>query len=69
MAIPKKRYVTHVPKNVVALVLARLRSVANQGNMSFNDILQYVIERFVLWCRNLGILALPTRGPAGSGYF
>jgi hypothetical protein len=44
--------VTQAPKNVVASVLARLRNVAQEGSISFNDILQsYVIERFVLWER------------------
>ena len=36
------------PKNVVASVLARLRNVAQEAGLSFNDILQsYVIERFL----------------------
>jgi len=40
--------VTHAPKNVVASVLARLRNVAQEAGISFNDILQsYVIERFL----------------------
>jgi Nucleotidyl transferase AbiEii toxin, Type IV TA system len=40
--------VTKTPKNVVASVLARLRNVAQEGGISFNDILQsYVIERFL----------------------
>jgi predicted nucleotidyltransferase component of viral defense system len=40
--------VTQAPKNVVASVLARLRNVAQEGGISFNDILQsYVIERFL----------------------
>jgi predicted nucleotidyltransferase component of viral defense system len=40
--------VTQAPKNVVASVLARLRNVARDGGISFNDILQsYVIERFL----------------------
>jgi len=40
--------VTEHKKNVVASVLARLRNVANQGDHSFNDVLQaYVIERFL----------------------
>ncbi len=35
-------------KNVVASVLARLRNVAQEASLSFNDILQaYVIERFL----------------------
>ncbi|MGH8865611.1 MAG: nucleotidyl transferase AbiEii/AbiGii toxin family protein [Burkholderiales bacterium] len=35
-------------KNVVASVLARLRNMADQGDRSFNDVLQaYVIERFL----------------------
>ena len=39
---------TKVPKNVVASVLARLRNVAQEAGLSFNDILQsYVIERFL----------------------
>ena len=39
---------TQAPKNVVASVLARLRNVAQEGSISFNDILQsYVIERFL----------------------
>ncbi len=39
---------TPSPKNVVASILARLRNVAKEGNLSFNDILQsYVIERFL----------------------
>jgi hypothetical protein len=38
---------TQAPKNVVASVLARLRNVAQEAGLSFNDILQsYVIERF-----------------------
>ena len=38
---------TKAPKNVVASVLARLRNVAQEASLSFNDILQsYVIERF-----------------------
>jgi predicted nucleotidyltransferase component of viral defense system len=37
-----------LPKNVVASVLARLRNVAQDKGLSFNDILQaYVIERFL----------------------
>jgi len=40
--------VTKTPKNVVASVLARLRNVAQEAGLSFNDILQsYVIERFL----------------------
>jgi hypothetical protein len=40
--------VTQAPKNVVASVLARLRIVAQEAGLSFNDILQsYVIERFL----------------------
>jgi predicted nucleotidyltransferase component of viral defense system len=40
--------VTQPPKNVVASVLARLRNVAQEASLSFNDILQsYVIERFL----------------------
>jgi hypothetical protein len=40
--------VTRSPKNVVASVLARLRNVAQEAGLSFNDILQaYVIERFL----------------------
>jgi Nucleotidyl transferase AbiEii toxin, Type IV TA system len=40
--------VTKAPKNVVASVLARLRNVAQEAGLSFNDILQsYVIERFL----------------------
>jgi predicted nucleotidyltransferase component of viral defense system len=40
--------VTKVPKNVVASVLARLRNVAQEAGLSYNDILQsYVIERFL----------------------
>jgi hypothetical protein len=40
--------VTKAPKNVVASVLARLRNVAQEASLSFNDILQsYVIERFL----------------------
>jgi predicted nucleotidyltransferase component of viral defense system len=40
--------VTQPPKNVVASVLARLRNVAQEAGLSFNDILQsYVIERFL----------------------
>jgi len=36
------------PRNVVASVLARLRNVAADSGLSFNDILQaYVIERFL----------------------
>jgi predicted nucleotidyltransferase component of viral defense system len=36
------------PKNVVASVLARLRNIAADAGLSFNDILQaYVIERFL----------------------
>ena len=39
---------TQAPKNVVASVLARLRNVAQDAGISFNDILQsYVIERFL----------------------
>ena len=39
---------TKAPKNVVASVLARLRNVALEAGVSFNDILQsYVIERFL----------------------
>lgn len=39
---------TKAPKNVVASVLARLRNVAQEASLSFNDILQsYVIERFL----------------------
>lgn len=39
---------TQAPKNVVASVLARLRNVAQEASLSFNDILQsYVIERFL----------------------
>lgn len=39
---------TQPPKNVVASVLARLRNVAQNADLSFNDILQsYVIERFL----------------------
>ena len=39
---------TPAPKNVVASVLARLRNVAQEAGISFNDILQsYVIERFL----------------------
>jgi Nucleotidyl transferase AbiEii toxin, Type IV TA system len=39
---------TKAPKNVVASVLARLRNVAQEAGLSFNDILQsYVIERFL----------------------
>lgn len=39
---------TQPPKNVVASVLARLRNVAQEAGLSFNDILQsYVIERFL----------------------
>jgi hypothetical protein len=42
--------VTQAPKNVVASVFASLRNVAQEGGISFNNILQsYVIERFVLW--------------------
>ena len=42
------RNVTKAPKNVVASVLARLRNVAQEAGLSFNDILQsYVIERFL----------------------
>jgi hypothetical protein len=48
--------VTKAPKNVVASVLARLRNVAQEAGLSFNDILQsYVIERFLsrlASCRN-----------------
>jgi hypothetical protein len=40
--------VTQLSKNVVASVLARLRNVAQEAGLSFNDILQaYVIERFL----------------------
>jgi predicted nucleotidyltransferase component of viral defense system len=40
--------VTKAPTNVVASVLARLRNVAQEAGLSFNDILQsYVIERFL----------------------
>jgi hypothetical protein len=40
--------VNKAPKNVVASVLARLRNVAEEAGLSFNDILQsYVIERFL----------------------
>jgi hypothetical protein len=36
------------PQNIVASVLARLRNVATDSQLSFNDILQaYVIERFL----------------------
>jgi predicted nucleotidyltransferase component of viral defense system len=36
------------PKNVVASVLARLRNLAKEQGLSFNDVLQsYVIERFL----------------------
>jgi len=46
--IPGKRHVTKPPKNVVASVLARLRNVAQEAGLRFNDILQsYVIERFL----------------------
>lgn len=39
---------TEHKKNIVASVLARLRNVAGQGGLSFNDVLQaYVIERFL----------------------
>lgn len=39
---------TKAPKNVVASVLARLRNVAQEAGLSYNDILQsYVIERFL----------------------
>jgi len=39
---------TPPPKNVVASILARLRNVAEEAGLSFNDILQaYVIERFL----------------------
>jgi hypothetical protein len=39
---------TQPPRNVVASVLARLRNVAQEAGLSFNDILQaYVIERFL----------------------
>jgi len=39
---------TRPPTNVVASVLARLRNVAQEAGLSFNDILQaYVIERFL----------------------
>ena len=39
---------THLPKNIVASILARLRIVATEAGLSFNDILQtYVIERFL----------------------
>jgi predicted nucleotidyltransferase component of viral defense system len=39
---------TKAPKNVVASVLARLRNVAQEAGLSFNDILQsYVVERFL----------------------
>ena len=39
---------TAPPKNQVASVLARLRNVAEEGGLSFNDILQsYAIERFL----------------------
>jgi hypothetical protein len=37
-----------LPKNIVASILARLRNVAQEAGLSFNDILQaYVIERFL----------------------
>jgi hypothetical protein len=40
--------VTKAPKNIVASVLARLRNVAQEAGLSFNDILQsYVIDRFL----------------------
>jgi hypothetical protein len=40
--------VTRLPKNIVASILARLRNVAQEEGLSFNDILQaYVIERFL----------------------
>jgi len=40
--------VTRSPRNVAASVLARLRNVAQEAGLSFNDILQaYVIERFL----------------------
>jgi predicted nucleotidyltransferase component of viral defense system len=40
--------VTKAPKNVITSVLARLRNVAQEAGLSFNDILQsYVIERFL----------------------
>jgi hypothetical protein len=36
------------PRNVVASVLARLRNLAKEQGLSFNDVLQsYVIERFL----------------------
>ena len=36
------------PRNIVASVLARLRNVAADSQLSFNDVLQaYVIERFL----------------------
>lgn len=39
---------TRPPRNVVASVLARLRNIAQEAGLSFNDILQaYVIERFL----------------------
>lgn len=39
---------TRAPKNIVASILARLRNVATEAGLSFNDILQaYVIERFL----------------------
>lgn len=39
---------TRLPKNIVASILARLRNVATEAGLSFNDILQaYVIERFL----------------------
>jgi hypothetical protein len=40
--------VTRSPKNVVASILARLRNVAEDAKLSFNDVLQsYVNERFL----------------------
>jgi hypothetical protein len=40
--------VIKAPKNVVATVLARLRNVAQEAGLSFNEIHQsYVIERFL----------------------
>jgi len=40
--------VTKTPKSIVASVLARLRNVAEEASLSFNDVLQsYVIERFL----------------------
>lgn len=39
---------TALPKNVVASVLARLRNIAEEAGLSFNDVLQtYVSERFL----------------------